>query len=131
MKNAPTNWDELVKSVASDRRAGKRLNLSFSVEISGIDRSGVSFSERTKTQDISELGCRLETTLPLERADVVAIKLLLHGETIPNENSHLFEIMWTVNNARGRIIGTRKLKSEKIWKVTFPEVKSSSKRRVE
>jgi len=129
LKNAPASWDDLVKDLASDRRGGKRLNLSCPIEISGIDRTGVSFSECTKTQDISERGCRMETSLPLERGDIVAIKLLLDGGKTPDEAPHFFEIMWTVNNAKGRVVGARKLQSENIWKVSFPPVKSSLKPR--
>jgi hypothetical protein len=120
-KTGLTDWEELVKGLAGDRRGSKRVNLICAIEISGIDRLGVSFSERTATQDISEFGCRIQTALPLERGDVVALKLLVNGETVSDEIPHFFEIVWTVNNATGRSVGARKIQGKKIWKIDFPK----------
>ena len=51
-----TEWELLSREVMQDRRKGKRVCLTFPIEVSGFDRSGRLFSERTVTQDISEAG---------------------------------------------------------------------------
>jgi hypothetical protein len=122
-----TDWNELVNQITVDRRSGKRLRLNFSIEITGFDRSGRLFTERTRTEDISEIGCRFDLLTPVERGNVVAIKLLPPGKaTLPEEKSLLFEIIWTVARTIGWTVGTRKLQGDKIWKVTFPPANQSS-----
>ena len=49
MKDSLTDWNELVNEITVDRRSGKRLRLNFSIEITGFDRTGRFFTERTKT----------------------------------------------------------------------------------
>ena len=128
MKDSLINWDEVVNEISEDRRAGKRLRLNFSIEMTGFDRTGRLFTERTKTDDISEIGCRFDLLTPVERGAVVAIKLLPPGyATLPEEKPLLFEIMWVVARTNCWTVGTRKLQGDKIWKVTFPPANQSPK----
>jgi hypothetical protein len=127
VKDSLTNWKELVDEISEDRRSGKRIRLNFSIEITGFDRAGRLFVERTRTQDISEIGCRFDLLTPVERGNVIAIKLLPPGKAaLPEEKPLLFEIMWTAARAIGLTVGARKLQDDKIWKVTFPPANQSS-----
>ena len=127
MKSSLTNWKELVNEITVDRRSGKRLRLNFSIEITGFDRTGRLFTERTRTQDISEIGCRFDLHTLVEPGNVIAIKLLPPGKAaLPEEKPLLFEIIWTITRTIGWTVGTRKLQDDRIWKVTFPPANQSS-----
>ena len=126
MKQSLKDSVETANEPQLDRRRAKRLNLSFSVEISGVDRSGCAFVERTKTEDVSEMGCRLFTTIPFKRGDHLDIRLVPpNGEKLPEENAQPFEIMWATPTKSGWSVGARNVRGEKIWKVLFPSFKGS------
>jgi hypothetical protein len=127
MKQSLKDSIEVTSERDVDRRRAKRLYLNFSVEISGVDRSGCAFVERTKTEDISDTGCRLFTTIPFKRGDLLDIKLVPpYGEKLPQENAWPFEIIWAKPTKSGWSVGARQIHGEKIWKVLFPAVKRSS-----
>lgn len=110
-----------------DRRKAKRLFLYFPIEISGVDREGQPFLERTKTEDISEIGCRLDTKTQVRCGDVMEIKLMAPpGTLFPEEAPHQFEVMWVKPTKAGWSVGARKIQDGKIWKVTFPPPKTST-----
>jgi hypothetical protein len=123
-----TNWDELVDEVSRDRRSGKRLQLSFVIEITGFDRTGRLFTERTKTVDISEFGCRFDLHTPVKTGNVVALRLLPPSkESLPKGKPSLFEVMWSVSQRGGWTVGTRKVQNDEMWNVvTFPPTDKSS-----
>src|ERR1700693_5823770 len=80
---------------AFDRRKARRLFLNFPVELSGVDRTGQPFVERTKTEDISDTGCRLVTAMAVKRGDMVNIRLTNPpGTRFPEELAQQFEVMW-------------------------------------
>src|SRR5258708_32825194 len=109
------------------RRKGKGLNLCFPIEVRGTDASGAVFREQTKTQDISESGCRFETKLPLVPGDIIAITLSGPHDSLQNREPQLFEIAWSTPISSGQSVGARKLRDAKLWGVTFPPAKSSGK----
>jgi hypothetical protein len=116
-----TEWDKLSQEVQQDRRKGKRVPLTFPIEVSGFDHTARLFSERTKTTDISEVGCRFQMKRPLSPGDVVAIKLLSRrNEKSPASKPLLFQIMWVQREPDGWIAGALKLQPENIWHVAFP-----------
>jgi len=43
--------------MTQDRRADPRLLLHTRVEISGVDKAGLQFSERSKLEDVGDGGC--------------------------------------------------------------------------
>jgi hypothetical protein len=108
-----------------DRRRGKRLFLNYSVEISGVDEEGRTFVERTKTEDISETGCRFHTHVPLRCGDRLEIKMLPPvGLSFTEELTQQFEVMWVEEDDKGWSVGACKSTKGKIWKVSFPPPKS-------
>ena len=116
-----TDWELLSREVMQDRRKGKRVCLTFPIEVSGFDRSGRLFSERTVTQDISEAGCRFRMKTKAERGDVVAIKLLSRRDGPgPLARPLLFQIMWIKREEEAWIAGALKLQPEDLWHMSFP-----------
>lgn len=126
MKQALRDLNEAANETTLDRRKAKRLFLNFSVEISGVDGNGHPFTERTKTEDISDSGCRLLTTNSLKRGDHVDIRLAIpEGTRLPDESAQQFEVMWVHPTKAGWSIGARKTQDGKIWKVSSPPPRSS------
>lgn len=118
---ALTDWDKLSREVQQDRRKGKRVPLTFPIEVSYFDHTARLFSERTKTSDISEVGCRFQVKTPLSPGDVVAIKLFSRGnEQSPTNKALLFQIIWVRRDPDGWTVGALKLQPENIWHVSFP-----------
>jgi hypothetical protein len=118
-----TEWDELSLEAQRDRREGKRVPLTFPIEVSGFDHTAHMFSERTKTTDISELGCRFQVKTEIARGDVVAIRLLSRcRDGVPGSKPLLFQIVWVQPDPEGEgwIAGALKLQPENIWHVAFP-----------
>ncbi len=115
------DWHSLSVEATQDRRRGKRVQLTYPIEISGFDHSGRLFSEKTKTQDISETGCRFVLRTPLARGDVVAIKIVSQSdEALPSTKALLFQIAWVRRQGDGWMAGALKLQPDKLWRVAFP-----------
>ena len=116
-----TDWDRLSQEVREERRKGKRVPLTFPIEVAGFDRTARMFSERTRTTDISEAGCRFQLKTEVARGDVVAVKLVgRQSEQDPTNKSLLFRIIWVRQDPDGWTVGALKLQQEKIWHVHFP-----------
>ena len=117
-----TDWELLSREVQRDRRKGKRVPLAFPIEVSGFDPTARLFTERTKTTDISEMGCRFRMKAEVSRGDVVAIKLLgRRDDDEPASKPLLFQVAWVRRDPEGWIVGALKLQPEKIWRVVFPQ----------
>jgi len=97
-----------------ERRTGKRNLINARVEIAGVDIAGSPFLERTGVRDFSDAGCRFRTQVHLRRGDTVAIKPLgSDGQSLPQEQSKWFEIMWAVRCASGWVVGARVSRQER------------------
>jgi hypothetical protein len=118
---------EAANDAVFDRRKAKRLFLFFPIEISGVDQDGRAFQEHTKTDDISDTGCRLVTSVRLNCGDRINIRLTPPpGTRFPEESPVQFEVMWIHPINSGWSIGVRNIHGGKIWKVSFPPSKSST-----
>jgi hypothetical protein len=122
-----TNRDQIAKeATAADRRKEKRVNLTFPIAISTFSRDGDLTTERTRTLEISEYGCRFPTCLPLERGDVLAIALVRPDEiNTAQAKPERFEVRWTTEEPKARIIGARQTEGDSLWDVSFPAFKRS------
>lgn len=109
----PENEETQSDITRGDRRMDKRLLINAQVEITGVDSGGNPFTERTKVEDFSNVGCRFGTQIFPRRGSTVAIKPLgQEGEHLPSEQAKLFEIMWAVRQATGWTVGARAFKRE-------------------
>jgi hypothetical protein len=105
-----------------ERRRKKRLFLNYPVEISGIDCEGREFIERTKTEDISDSGCCVRTSVAVEKGSVLTVRLISPPAVLDSEEQvKQYEIIWSAQDDRGWTLGLKNLHSENPWKVRFPE----------
>lgn len=118
---AVTEWEQLSQEIHQDRRKGKRVPLTFPIEVSGFDPTARLFMERTVTTDVSEVGCRFQVKTQLSRGDVVAIKLLNRGSGPSTAcKPLLFQIVWVRRDSEGWTAGALMLQPENIWHIDFP-----------
>ena len=121
---AETNWEELCAEANGDRRREKRVPLVFPIEVSGFDRRGLFFSERTVTTDVSESGCRFQLKTEVERGAVVAIKVVSRHANRPQpERPLLFKVARVTEESNVWTLGAAKLQPESLWCVAFPPQK--------
>lgn len=119
--------DAVRRQEEADRRKGRRVPISFAIEVSGFDAAGHMFREVTVTTDISEHGCRFDLLRELHRGDVIAIQRVLRGGNRQEDSKPLlFEAVWAYASNHGWTIGASKLQSENIWQVAFPPKKPVS-----
>ncbi len=124
---AGTNWEELSVEASRDRRREKRIPLVFPIEVSGFDRYGRFFSERTVTADVSESGCRFPLKTEVERGAVVAIKLVSrHTNRTQPDRPLLFKVARVVEESKGWTLGAAKLQPESLWCIAFPPHKQQT-----
>ena len=119
---------EIEPSDASNsRRREERISINLSVEITRYDAAGNVFTERTRIEDVTSVGCRFRTQTELQRGDTVSIKPLVPGQkSLAGVQSQLFEIMWTAPQGTKWTAGARKLEGEKLANVKFPPANSAS-----
>ncbi len=119
-----TDWEALAREAMRGRRKGKRLPLSYPIEVSGIDHTGLAFTERTGTVDISQAGCRIMMKKKLERGDVVVIRVVARPDhQKPNDKATLFQVIWVSRHEEDWMVGLQRLQTDDIWEVSFPEGK--------
>jgi hypothetical protein len=117
-------------AVHDNRRREERLSVSIPVEITGIDRVGHLFTERTLVEDVTEIGCRFNTRTQMLCGEIVAVKPLEPGKkSMTHEQLQLFEIVWAAHHRAGCTVGARKLQGEKLANVKFPLLNASPLRR--
>jgi len=114
-----------------EKRLEKRILVNVPVEVTEIDSQGREFKERTFIEDVSDFGCRFSTRGPVQQGDTVSVKLLgPHGRDVPDEQPHLYEIMWVARKQTGSTVGARELQGEKLANIKFPPEKGGPKQDV-
>ena len=115
------NLDAQPVAIYDQQRREERLSVSIPVEITGVDRAGHLFTERTLVEDITEIGCRFDIRTQLQCGDIIAVKLLEPGEkSMTHGQPHLFEVVWAAHHRTVCTVGARKLQGEKLAKAKFP-----------
>ena len=104
-----------------EKRAERRVLVHMPVEVTEIDGAASSMKERTFIEDVSDFGCRFSTRGQVQQGDTIAVKILgSHGNILPGEESHFYEVMWVAAKERGFIVGARLITGEKLANVKFP-----------
>jgi hypothetical protein len=117
----PENKETSIGDINGERRTETRLFTNAQVEIAGIDLAGNSFTEITKVNNFSDVGCQFQTQIPLRCGTAVAIKPLgPDGQCRPEEPFKLFEIVWTARCVPGWLVGARSLEGKELENVKFP-----------
>jgi len=124
------NQDAQPAAVYDHKRREDRLPVNIPVEITGIDRAGHLFTERTLVENVTEIGCRFNTRTQMQCGEIVAVKPLEPGKkSMTHEQLQLFEIVWAAHHRAGCTVGARKLQGEKLANAKFPPLIASPKRR--
>ena len=122
MGRAEEIWEFIVVvQYASEQRKEQRISVDLPVEITWYDPKGNMFTELTRIQDISKMGCRFKLRVELERGDIVSVMPLgPSGTRMEDEQLQLYEIRWTARDGTGWTTGSFKLEEENLAIVVFP-----------
>ena len=93
-----------------------RYALRIAIEVGGIDHAGRPFIEQTKTEEVSEWGCRFSLSRELERHALVALRTVGKQEYC---SSNAGPVMYMVARAKqtgeGWLTGASKIQAESLW----------------
>ena len=113
--------------MTDERRSDNRLLLHSPVEITGVDDFGLQFAERSRLEDVSDLGCRFSMQNAVHQGGILGIEPLgPDGESLPDEHLRLFVIVW-VNLIGDRLtVGARTLREDELSDAGFRTIRSAS-----
>ncbi len=100
------------------------------VEITGVDSSGLQFTERARLVDVGGLGCRLLARNVLQQGGILGIEPLgPRGQNLPDEFPRLFVIVRVLRKGELWEAGARCLLEDELTDSSFhascAEAKSS------
>jgi hypothetical protein len=102
----------------SERRVDKRFLLHSQVEITGVDDSGIQFAERSRLEDVGDLGCRFSMRNPVQPGGIVGVQPLgPGGENYQDEYPRLFVIIWMESKGDRLTVGARCLREDELTDV--------------
>jgi hypothetical protein len=105
-----------------ERRREPRVPLTLSIGVSGFDRTGRFFTERTSTLDVSNLGCRFPLLAEMGKDSVVAIRVIRRGEGLETDSPPvLFRLAWVQQTEHGWTLGAEQLQPNRPWSVHFSQ----------
>jgi len=112
----------------NERRVYKRFLLHSQVEITGVDGSGLQFAERSRVEDVGDLGCRFSMRGAVHQGSVLAVEPLgPNGENVLDEFPRLFVIVWVKRKGNRLTVGARGLREDELADPGFYMNYSSSK----
>jgi hypothetical protein len=101
--------------MTSERRADKRFLLHSRVEITGVDKSGLQFAERSQVEDVGDSGCRFTMRGAVHQGGVLGVEPLgTEGENLPDEFPRMFVTMWVKRKGNRLTVGARSLREDEI-----------------
>jgi hypothetical protein len=103
------------------KRESRRV-LSRTIEVSGFDRNGRFFSERTLTSDISDNGCKFNLQTEVDRHSALAIRVIhrRHGLEL-DSRPVLFEVARMEPQPGGWTMGASLMQPIGPWWVEVPD----------
>ncbi len=105
-----------------ERRQGKRIPLSFHVEVSGIGRNGVPYCDHAAASDVSERGCQINLTREVKIGDVLTIRVVRRKDSgAEQEAPFLYQAVWVESSGSGWIAGLAALEPGNPWRISFPQ----------
>jgi hypothetical protein len=128
MTNTLADWDELKIDRNRERRQEPRTELRIPIEVSGFNRHGRFFTEKTSTQNVSTCGCRFDLRSEVEKDSVVAIRVIQRRNGCEIDSRPvLFQVNWFKELPDGFTLGASKLQPGALWSAEFSEMKNTSK----
>lgn len=117
-----TNRAEVSPESKRERRHQTRLEVKYPIEVSGFNRRGRYFTERTLTLDVSDGGCKFRLSNELEKGSVVAIRIIIrrNGREI-DTRPVLFQVNWFQGLPKGWTLGVSKLQAGASWCASIPQ----------
>jgi hypothetical protein len=115
-ENLLTNWHRATSIAAHDRRRESRALLEFPIEVSGFDLFGRFHTEYTKTIDVSLMGCSFHLHMEVEKAIVLALRVV-HPKEMREAGAGtvLFHVVRVVPRSDGYDVGVMRLAPENPW----------------
>jgi len=111
-----------------ERRVSTRFLLHSQVEITGVDESGLQFAERTRVEDVSDLGCRFSIRGAVHEGSIIGVELLgPEGEDLSDEFPRLLVIVWAKRPGDRLTVGARSLREDELSNPGFHTNSSASK----
>ncbi|HXJ17617.1 MAG TPA: hypothetical protein VNM68_10540 [Candidatus Polarisedimenticolia bacterium] len=108
----------------AERRREPRLPLTLSIGVTGFDRDGRFFTERTSTFDVSNLGCRFPLHAEMGKDSVVAIRVIRRASGLEVDSPPvLFRLAWVEEAEHGWTLGAEQLQPGRPWSVHFSQQK--------
>jgi len=105
-----------------ERRQGKRIPLSFQVEVSGIGPNGVPYCDHAAATDVSERGCQLHMSREVKPGDLLTLRVVRRKDAhAAQEAPFLYQAVWVQSSPGGWIAGLAALEPGNPWRVTFPQ----------
>ena len=106
----------------NERRQGKRIPLSFHVEVSGIGRNGVPYCDHAAASDVSERGCQLNLTREVRIGDLLTLRVVRRKDaSAEQEAPFLYQTVWVESSSGGWVAGLAELEPGNPWRITFPQ----------
>jgi hypothetical protein len=106
--------------MTNEHRADKRFLLHSPVEITGVDDSGLQFAERSRLEDVGDLGCRFSMRTVVHEGDILGVEPLgPNGENFQDEYSPLFVVVWVKRGGDRLMAGARCLGEDELTDVGF------------
>lgn len=111
-----------------ERRACRRISLHSHVEINGVDKSGLQFTERARVEDVSDLGCRFSIRGAIHEGSILGVEPLgPEGEELLDEFPRMFIVIWVKRKGNRLTVGARSLRAEELSDAGFQSNYSFSK----
>jgi hypothetical protein len=109
-----------------DRRSGKRIRLSFHVEIAGLGSDGAPFCEHAAASDVSDRGCQIVLSRALRVGDQLNLRVVRATESGSRE-TFLYQVMWVGASAGAWVAGLAALDQGNPWRMNFPSAAVATK----
>lgn len=94
----------------SNRRAEPRVTLMFPIEVSGFERSGKYFIERTSCFDVGEMSCAFPLEAEIAADCVVAIRSFhWQNSSVMESMPVLFQVVRLEDRPEGRVVAAVRL----------------------
>jgi len=107
--------------MTNERRADNRFLLHSAVEITGVDDSGLQFAERSRLEDVGDLGCRFSIRNAVHQGGILGVEPLgPEGENFQDEYPRLFAIIWVKRKGDRLTVGARSLREGELSDAGFP-----------
>jgi hypothetical protein len=109
-------------STQQERRRGRRVTLSFHVEVSGIGPNGVPYCDQASASDVSDRGCQLHLSREVKPGDLLTVRVIrANSSGHKSESPFLYQAVWVARSNSRWVAGLSALEPGYPWPVNFPQ----------